>query len=197
MGTREEILSAANAAYVQHGYDGLSLRAIAKEVGITPMAIYRHFKDKDDLMHHVVLHGLSLWKDMLGGIPTQKDPWKRLEKVGQAYVRFSVEQRAYFEVVFLSTDQVRHLRHLTDEGARAFDELFSTYSSWVADCVREDLSPTEVRELAIDIWAYSHGLVALELAGRLAFLKVSFGDYHAKKLRAFLAEKKSQTIARS
>jgi AcrR family transcriptional regulator len=197
MGTREEILSAANAAYVQHGYEGLSLRAVAKEVGVTPMAIYRHFKDKDDLMHHVVLHGLSLWKESLDAIPAQKDPWKRIEKVGHAYVRFSIEHRAYFEVVFLSTDQVGHLKHRTEEGARMFDELFTTYASWVARCLPEGMGRNEARETAIDIWAYSHGLVALELAGRLAFLKVSFVDYHAKKLRAFLTEKRAQIGART
>jgi len=196
MGTREEILSAANAAYVEVGYSGLSLRAVAKQVGITPMAIYRHFKDKDDLLHHVVLEGLSLWKEQLGAIPRQRDPWKRLRLAGDAYVRFSLEQRAYFEVVFLATDQVGHLKHQTESGARDFDQLFATYASWVGDCLPKGTTAQSVREQAIDIWAYSHGLVALNLAGRLGFLEMDFFDYHARKLRDFLAEKKARWASR-
>ena len=111
MGTREEILKAANHAYAESGYDGLSMRAIAKQVGITPMAIYRHFKDKDDLMHHVVLHGLGLWKDSLMAVATISDPWERILEVGDSYVRFAEEHREHFLVTFLSTDHHPNQSH--------------------------------------------------------------------------------------
>ncbi len=192
MSTRDQILEAANSAYVEQGYSGMSLRGVAKRVGLTPMAIYRHFKDKDHLMHHVVLNGLALFSKQMQKAARTKDPWKRLERVGREYVDFSEEHRFYFEVVFLSTDRLEHLRHLTPEGSGAFDQVFATYESWVAQCLPSGTPANQVRETAIDIWAYAHGLVALKLAGRLSFLNVAFARYHNKKLKAYLDLKRSE-----
>lgn len=186
MGTREDILEAANAAYAKQGYDGLSMRSIGAEVGVSPMAIYRHFKDKDELLHHVALHGLALWKQRLLACATVADPSERIIAVGRAYVRFAEEHLAYFEVLFLSTDRVAHLKYQTEDGARAFDEVFATYALWVAECFGQEDLHDQSRERAIDIWAYSHGLLALQLAGRLEFLRLDFIEYHAQKLRSYL-----------
>ncbi len=179
-------------AYAELGYDRLSLRAVAKMVGVTPMAIYRHFKDKDDLMHHVVLSGLSLWRETLKSLQGVVEPWERIRQVGRAYVRFSEEHRAHFEVVFLSTDRVGHLKHLTKEGTELFESAFLLYVSWVADCLGKATVDQHARDLAIDIWAYSHGLLALQLAGRLAFLNIEFSEFHATKLNQFLDQKKKE-----
>lgn len=192
MSTREDILEAANVVYAELGYDGLSLRAVAKMVGITPMAIYRHFKDKDDLMHHVVLHGLAIWQASLESLHEVSEPWERIRQMGRVYVRFSEEHRTHFEVVFLSTDRLGHLKHLTKEGAERFERSFLLYVSWVAECLGERATGEDVRDVAIDIWAYSHGLLALQLAGRLAFLNVEFSEFHASKLSQFLEQKKKE-----
>lgn len=186
MGTREDILEAANAAYSKQGYDGLSMRALGAEVGVSPMAIYRHFKDKDELLHHVALHGLELWKERLLACSKIKNPTDRIVEVGRAYVRFAQEHLAHFEVIFLSTDRVAHLKYQTEEGARSFDEVFATFALWVAECFGRSELDARGRERAVDLWAYSHGLLALHLAGRLEFLRVDFIEYHAEKVRFYL-----------
>jgi AcrR family transcriptional regulator len=192
MGTREDILKAANQAYVERGYHGFSMRHVAAEVGITPMAIYRHFKDKDDLLHHMALFGLAAWRQQLLAQGEILDPWERIFGVGCAYARFAVDHPAHFEVVFLPTDRLAELRHLTEDGSRQFDEVFSLFARWVGEARGHVEVTPKVRECAIDIWGYSHGLVTLELAGRLQFLDVDFSVYYARKLREFLEWKQTE-----
>lgn len=185
-------MEAANAAYAKEGYAGISMRQIAKQVGLTPMAIYRHFKDKDDLMHHVVLHGLSLFERELARAGDECEPWQRILAAGDAYVRFATEHRMHFEVTFLATDHVSHLRELTSEGANLFDQVFARYASWVGECVCRGAEERDVKELAVEIWAFTHGLVALSLAGRLEFLGLDFPAFQREKLQKFLHQKQQE-----
>ena len=48
--TRRKILEAARRMFVQQGYEGTTMRAIAAKIGYTPTAIYHHFRDKDALV---------------------------------------------------------------------------------------------------------------------------------------------------
>lgn len=57
MSTRDRILEAANEAYVEKGHEKFSVRDIAARVGLTPMAIYKHFEDRNHLLHPVQLKG--------------------------------------------------------------------------------------------------------------------------------------------
>ncbi len=51
---REQILREATIMFTAHGYDGMSIRGIAKCCGITESAIYRHFNNKEDLYESVI-----------------------------------------------------------------------------------------------------------------------------------------------
>ena len=59
METKERILAAARGAFDREGPEGLSMRDIAKTAGITPMAIYRHYADKQALIDALVLDALD------------------------------------------------------------------------------------------------------------------------------------------
>ncbi len=51
---REQILHESTILFANHGYDGTSIRVIAKSCGITEAAIYRHFENKEDLYESVI-----------------------------------------------------------------------------------------------------------------------------------------------
>jgi len=53
-GRREEILDAALAIADEHGLEAVSMRTLADRVGVTPMALYRHVKDKAELLDGMV-----------------------------------------------------------------------------------------------------------------------------------------------
>lgn len=59
MSKKEDLLKIAARHFSKYGYEGVSLDAIAKEVGITKAAIYYHFKNKADLYEGVLLYRLE------------------------------------------------------------------------------------------------------------------------------------------
>jgi len=59
MPTRTRIIRASRRLFDEKGLEELSLRSVARRVGITPMAIYRHFDSKEALVDALVLDGLA------------------------------------------------------------------------------------------------------------------------------------------
>lgn len=71
-GRREEILDAALAIADERGLEAVSMRALADRVGVTPMALYRHVKDKAALLDGMVGRLLSA---LLPSDPSQERTW--------------------------------------------------------------------------------------------------------------------------
>lgn len=60
---REQIIDAAEAAVRRGGYPRLTIRGLASDLGVSPMALYHHVRDKDDLLDEVVDRLLArVWK---------------------------------------------------------------------------------------------------------------------------------------
>ena len=99
---RDELLAAAERLLQANGYAGFSLRQVAEETGYTPTTIYRHFKDRDDLLGTV----LDKWFDKFAATldaadRSATDPRDRLMAQSAAYIRFAVEHPAVYRVMFL------------------------------------------------------------------------------------------------
>ena len=78
--TRERILGAAVRLFAQHGYDGVSMRDVAAEVGLTQAALYYHFSDKGELYLDAITHEFRAKEAMLNGLLDRGgSPWERLE----------------------------------------------------------------------------------------------------------------------
>jgi AcrR family transcriptional regulator len=53
MSRRAEILAAAERIFVEHGYEGATIRKIADEVGLSSTALYMHFSEKGEILHEI------------------------------------------------------------------------------------------------------------------------------------------------
>src|SRR5918998_5321656 len=94
---RQAILTAAVAALAESGPAQLSLRDLARRAGVSHAAPAHHFGDKAGLLTAIAAEGYNLLADTLTA--AQRRTADFLE-VGVAYVRFAVDQRAHFEVMF-------------------------------------------------------------------------------------------------
>lgn len=183
MSTRDRILEAANAAYSENGYEKFSLRDVAARVGLTPMAIYKHFEDKDHLLHQVQLKGFEMWSAQLDEAAKVKAPRKRLIEIAGRYLRFAEDHTPYFEMMFLVTDHTRDLKHVTPEGSALIESVFRRYASTVAECFP---AAQDIKGEAVALWAHGHGLVSLHLAGRLDFLGTDFAKFHRARVTEYI-----------
>ncbi len=96
------ILEAARDLLADGGVAGLSMRQIADRVGVTATAIYHYFDGKQDIVNRVVLSAFERFgaylKDAMSSHPIGSV--ERLHALGEAYIRFALDNDAYFRVIF-------------------------------------------------------------------------------------------------
>ena len=91
--TRQKIISAAITAVRQYGIEGVRIQNISDIAGITPGAVYRHFKGKDELLTecftYVDKQAAKLFEHMiLNPLTLITNPEKAIRKLWQPYFRF-------------------------------------------------------------------------------------------------------------
>lgn len=107
-GSLEEALVGAAMNVVEDmGIAGLSLRDLARTVGVSPSATYRHFPSREHLVMRVsqrsreaLARTLLVARDGIVGNNTKRRSVERFEAIGRAYVQFAVDQPTLFEAAF-------------------------------------------------------------------------------------------------
>ena len=166
---RATLVEAAVALAREQGPDGLVLREVARRVGVSHNAAYRHFADRDELIEEVARFGLAelvvAMQQRLDGVTTT-DPVRRarrrLAELGRGYVDMALAEPGLFRVVFVAYPGVTDrdpsptpdpLQALHD----CLDELVEV--GWLAEDHRPDAETT--------CWAAVHGFSLLHLEGPL------------------------------
>ena len=162
---RLRILSAARRIHRTRGVAALSIRAVAREVGLTPMAIYRHFEDKDALLMALVQEGFEKLEVEFAKAVKTKTPLKAVERLLLAYGEFAIEQPHAFELMFLirRTGVPEAPASLRVSPSPSFEAAIAA--------VREGMETGALRrddpgETILTVWAAAHGLIALHFTGR-------------------------------
>ena len=163
--TETAILEAARDLLAEGGLEGLSMRGVASRVGLSATAIYNYFDSKQDLVDRVVVSGFRRFEGYLEsaieGLPEGSPD--RLFKLGEAYIRFALENREYFKVLFtLAAERPREIEELPAEGGYQLLRQ-AVMDAMDAGRIRRD-DPDLV---ALYLWTHVHGLVTLFLACRL------------------------------
>src|SRR6266567_5787311 len=163
--TRGKILDAARRMFVQKGYEGTTMRAIAAKIGYTPTAIYHHFKDKDALVAELAGLDFRALAQALQQTGTVGDPLEQLEKVGAAYVEFGLTHPMQYQFLFMTRRPKEGASGSMsrDPGEDAYGFLRQTCAAVI---LTGRLRPefTDPDELAQMCWGSLHGLVALQIA---------------------------------
>src|SRR5262249_15766014 len=99
---RDEILNAAERLLIETAdQDAVSVRAIADAVGVTPPSIYLHFADKETLLFAVCERQFDIFREALDtAASTTNDPLEALERRAEAYVKFGLEHREAYQIMF-------------------------------------------------------------------------------------------------
>jgi AcrR family transcriptional regulator len=160
---RESIINESLALIAENGVRALTLREIGARLGVSRMAPYRHFADKAALLAAISASGFRQFADALD--TARRNAGKSFEARGEAmavaYVRFALEHRAHFEVMFGGGGEPQYLDASGEpEASRSFSVLEET--------VREGQLTGEVIEgdsvaLARVLWALVHGISTLGL----------------------------------
>ena len=188
--TKEQIFAAARAAFDRDGLEGLSLRDIARAVGITPMAIYRHYANKQALIDALVLDGLAEWSARAQAVPGG-DPRAWFEAMGDAFLDFALEQPRRFEAAFLIHTKVA--RRYPDDFLAGRSPAGVLYLQFFAEAKAQGaIDDTDPIEIMITIAGLSQGLITLYRAGRIAGgeaeFRALFKRAMGRTIQSFLTE---------
>jgi AcrR family transcriptional regulator len=171
--TRERILGAAERVHQQEGLDAVSMRRIADEVGLTAMALYRHFRDKDALLDALVDAALARWEAYLSGVVAAGSPVERIRGALTAYVGFALGEPHAFQLTYLVARPNGPIEPAAQRmtASPAYRAIVAAVREGMA---RGELRPGDPEETMLLAWAAVHGLVVLHRAGRFGFDDAQF-----------------------
>ena len=164
----ERLVAATLRLLAERGPEAITLRAVAGAVGVSHMAPYRHFADKDALLAQVAVSGFERLSDaMAAAAGDEPHALERLRSFGRSYTVFAMEHPALYRLMFgpLLADKARH-PGLERAGARAYAYCADTVGAVLA--LRGVDDPEERHAHAVATWSLVHGLSLLLLDGQVA-----------------------------
>ncbi len=166
---RELILEAAQRIFEREGLEGASLRAIAREAGYTPAALYFHFASKEALYAALLERSLQALKAAVDEAAAKADaPAETLHDTALAFYRFYAENRRDLDLgfyLFRGGMRPRGLGADNDEALNA--SLMATLDPIGDAAERLGLDPDERGPFLADLFAHMTGLLLLEHTGRI------------------------------
>lgn len=159
---RAALIRAGLAILEEREADDLSLREVARAVGVSPASVYRHFPNKEALLRALAAEGLSQLgnaqradSEVVGG------GGAGFAATGRAYVAFALANPALFRLIFSSA---------VPEPASGLSERKDEASLLLVECAASmagEANTEEARRIATQCWALVHGLAVLILDKRL------------------------------
>ncbi|MDO9410227.1 TetR/AcrR family transcriptional regulator [Patulibacter sp.] len=164
---RTALLRRAEDVLAEDGADALSLRGIARDVGVSHAAPRRHFPDKQALLDALAEEGFrrlgrALDDGAAGGDADPRPFVDRLVALAEAYVGFAVRHAALLELMFTNKYRPGASPALVDAGRRAFEAPFALMAAGQS---AGDVVAGDVERVTTAGWAGVHGLAAMVNAG--------------------------------
>lgn len=160
---RQALIRAAREQLERDGAAALNLRALARGLGVTHPAAYRHFKDKNALLEAVAEEGfVELAERLRAGGAGQPGREAQLKRIATAYVEFAVEHPELTRVMFA----------LIPAAVRMQNENLYAASKLAYAVLRENVPTTAGDETVSSavVWAMFHGLAKLTIEQQLVIL---------------------------
>ena len=182
--TTQKIASAARSLLEKEGAEGVTMRRVASAVGITPMALYRHYSNRKGLLKALANTGFEELAEKLASLRLTGRVERQLLMILDVFLDHAFEKPRLFELMFLTRR----------DGARQFPEDFRARRSPTANVSADVIAGAmetgyfrkdDVWEIVFETGALMQGLVMLYVGGRVAlpperfraFCHRSFGRY--------------------
>ena len=156
---RERILACACLIYLRDGLEGFSMRKLARALGVTAPALYRHYESKERVLLDVVGEGYRHLIQYLHRALQGRTPEDRFRMAGDGYLDFALEYPRYYEVLFMGAN----LLGLDEVPEEVLAQGCAVGQFW-NDRVRETievgmLEKGDPEAIGITLWAHTHGLI--------------------------------------
>jgi AcrR family transcriptional regulator len=166
---RQLIIKTALKLFIAEGIENVSIRKIADAIEYSPGSIYSYFKDKGEILHAIHNEGFEKLFALQQSLDVIKDPRERLAKMGELYIKFAMENKDYYDLMFIARGVAEKIQEKKewDAGQRSYDSLRRT----VAECIEKGyMKNTDIDSATFAMWGFVHGMAALIIRGRCAMM---------------------------
>lgn len=158
---RQALVDAALALIEEKGPTGFTLSEAAKQAGVTPAAVYRHFEGREDLIAEAARQGYEIFSDLMDYAYQTGQPsaLAAFEATGRAYLAFARKYPGHYIAMFESGISINRNADLAAVAMRASDVLERAARDLSQHIPPEKRPPAAM--FSAHIWALSHGVVEL------------------------------------
>jgi AcrR family transcriptional regulator len=179
--TAEKIVRAAYKLFDREGADAVTMRRVAQAVGITPMAIYRHFPNREALLKRLSDDSFNTAAREWEKRARHPDTIKRLTGMLMQYLDYALEHPHLFDHAF----SVRRddARRYPDDFRAGRSPTFNVAVEATAEGMRQGLlKQDDPWDVTMTVTAHQHGLITLYRAGRFSFDEAQFRKFYLESL---------------
>lgn len=161
---RRLIISVAMDMFIKDGYEKTSIRNIAEKIEYSPATIYLYYKDKDELLYEVQHEAFEQLHEYLMTHTNATDPMERLQQLLKAYIEYGINNPDLYDLMFILRSPMKALQYFEswDNCNDSFQFLLVTLNA-----AKDYLRFSDPDSAGIIIWGLAHGIVALNIRGRM------------------------------
>lgn len=158
---REALIDGCLRLIEKRGPTGFTLSEAAREAGVTPAAVYRHFDGREDLIAAAALQGYEMFGDLMEHAYGDGKPsaLAAFEATGRAYLAFARKFPGHYIAMFESGISINRSPELHKVATRAMGVLEKSAAALSEHIPPEKRPPPQM--FSAHIWALSHGVVEL------------------------------------
>ena len=180
---RRALIDAARRLLESEGPSALSLRAVAREAGVSPAAPYHHFKDKGELLDAVAGEGwMMLDQAIVAAKASAPSIQAAMTEIGVAYVCFATNNPALYRVMY---DTARDKEAFPDKMQDGEDSAYCKVRDTLVEAGADPRAAVDIELATIAAWCSAHGLAEMsgfkqfehlkdELGGEIGFFRAVF-----------------------
>jgi AcrR family transcriptional regulator len=156
---RDALVQAALREVEQSGPEAISLKALAKQLGVSQPAPYRHFADREALLEAVTAEAFRQFSAFLRGSIAKPSKRSKLSRLAQATLSFGLRRNGIYRLMFASRTMACAPKgsELHNAAMQTFALLIDALEAPAVGLIRE--------RHALKIWAALHGVVMLAEQG--------------------------------
>lgn len=164
---RDRILDISRNYLFTEGHASLSMRKIAKEVGVTATSIYLHFENKDHLIHTLIEESADELSLAIKETADQHTSTiDRFEAIIRSYADFALTNPEKYQILY--TVQANTIARYPKEKFRKIRKVYAILESVILKGIEEGVMELDEPKIATySIWAQLHGVISVVLNQRL------------------------------
>jgi len=164
---KEDLLKAAEKRINEGGIGALSLRNLAKDTGVTTMATYHHFVNKEALLVQIAVNGFAeLSEMMIMDCSNDATPAENVKAIMRRYFKFALANPHVYHLMFGQEIQAKPTIPEFKEAAR---KSFYLMANTLKKHLDADGHEVDADAVGMSFWGTLHGLVCLVTDGTILY----------------------------